>query len=167
MTNALNSSGYFEWLGGKGDDKNKILYHLQRHLDNVIVGDGLIIIDPYFFAPTKDVDYENFVIELVQKYLNKLLSLTFITNSFKVDLLLRSRIYSGIQSVNSSIQLFHSQSDIFHDRFWLSKPRNRGMFMGTSLNGIGKKYCLVDYIDFTDTDAINQVLTDHNLISTV
>lgn len=51
----------------------------------------------------------------------------------------------------------------FHDRFWIV-DRSKGLFVGTSLNGIGKKYALVDVIRDDDTKEIVNVLELLNVV---
>ena len=41
----------------------------------------------------------------------------------------------------------------FHDRFWIA-DKTRGVFVGTSLNGIGKRYSIADYLREEDVREI-------------
>jgi hypothetical protein len=163
LTKALNTQEHFEWLGRKDDDKEKIVFHLQRHLDKVIKTDQLIIIDPYFFASTLDTGYPGFVLDILGKYVPSLNVIIIITLPGKVDNTIKNDIITRLSAVNSSLTIRHHTTDLFHDRFWLCGLNERGMFMGASLNGIGKKYCLVDYIDDADTKEIHTELIRNNL----
>jgi len=46
-------------------------------------------------------------------------------------------------------------SDVFHDRFWIA-DEVRGVFVGTSLNGIGRRYAIIDYLQQRDVVDIVQ-----------
>jgi hypothetical protein len=54
-------------------------------------------------------------------------------------------------------------TDDFHDRFWIA-DKAKGLFVGTSLNGIGKKYALVDVMRDEDTATIVKELRRVNLL---
>ena len=45
------------------------------------------------------------------------------------------------------------ESDVFHDRFVIADG-HRGLVLGTSFNGVGRKYFLVDYLQDTDAETI-------------
>ncbi|MEZ5284987.1 MAG: hypothetical protein R2712_09300 [Vicinamibacterales bacterium] len=51
-------------------------------------------------------------------------------------------------------RLRHAATKRYHDRFWIA-DEERGLFVGTSLNGIGKRYCLVDYMAPHDASEIS------------
>jgi hypothetical protein len=65
--------------------------------------------------------------------------------------------------MNPHISVEHSKSKYFHDRFWIADDL-RGIFVGTSLNGLGKKYALVDNIRDSDTNSIVEELRRLELI---
>jgi hypothetical protein len=48
-------------------------------------------------------------------------------------------------------------SEKFHDRFWLADGA-RGLVVGTSLNGLGKRYALVDFMQPSDVRDVVQAL---------
>ena len=62
---------------------------------------------------------------------------------------------SLIQKINTSIKVSQKYTDDFHDRFWIIDDK-KGLFIGTSLNGIGKRYSLIDYLQ--DSDVANITL---------
>ncbi|MBZ5763059.1 hypothetical protein LAV84_26320 [Rhizobium sp. VS19-DR104.2] len=49
------------------------------------------------------------------------------------------------------IQIKDSISDEFHDRYWLDIDSAKGIVVGTSLNGIGKKISMIDYATSADS----------------
>lgn len=65
--------------------------------------------------------------------------------------------------MKSKLQLDTKFTKKYHDRFWICG--NSGLFVGTSFNGVGTKYCLVDYIDHDDVLAIMKSIKDEGLIN--
>ena len=61
--------------------------------------------------------------------------------------------FDRLKSINPSIQTEGIESNAFHDRFMLADGQ-RGAFIGTSLNGIGRKYALIDYMRDEDAQEI-------------
>ena len=41
-----------------------------------------------------------------------------------------------------------------HDRFWLCPESGKGMMMGASLNGLGKKICRLHMLEQEEVDAL-------------
>jgi hypothetical protein len=144
---------YEHFVGKPQTRREDFIQAMQKFLDYVLKGNSLIIIDPYIFPKKYDSSYPEFLVDILKKYLLKLKRITFITSaSYHQDL--QQKIFSDIQAHNSQINITLKQTEVFHDRFWIS-PRNRkGVFMGTSLNGIGKKYTLIDYIQEEDVREI-------------
>ncbi len=128
--------------------------------------DRLIIIDSYIFPKKYDEDYPNLFIDIVRKYIPKIRDLIFITND-KYNQELQERIFNLIRQINPLITIELLINDSFHDRFWLSDPKNKGFFMGTSLNGLGKKYTLLDYINSTDVNTLFEQLKTENLMQII
>lgn len=126
---------------------------MQKFLDVTLKGNSLIIIDRYIFPKKYDVDYPDFLIDILKKYFSKLNRITFITSA-SYNQKVQTQIFAGIHKHNRKINIAMKHSEDFHDRFWIS-PRNRkGVFMGTSLNGLGKKYTLIDYMSDGDVREI-------------
>jgi hypothetical protein len=63
----------------------------------------------------------------------------------------------------SKVEVDLRLSENFHDRFWIA-DRIRGLFVGTSLNGLGKRYALADYIAEDDVKAIVETLAVEGLL---
>ena len=54
----------------------------------------------------------------------------------------------------NKIKMTVEKCNEFHDRFWVGIDNRKGVVLGTSLNGIGKKIALVDILKESDVDAI-------------
>ena len=109
----------------------------------------LLIIDPYFFAKSSSVDVSKVFKNLISPLSNDLEEICFIDNKIKRD------AYNDMRSVlDPKIKILEKTSDEFHDRFWIDPDNSKGIFMGTSLNGLGKKFCLIDTIKQDDAAEI-------------
>ncbi|TGV01234.1 hypothetical protein [Flavivirga rizhaonensis] len=163
ITNTINPK-YSEFFGTPRDDRDLFINVLQNFLDNVITANSLVIVDSYIFPKNYDDEYSDLLVDILKKYIPKLNSLMFITkNNFHRPLQLD--IFNKIKELKNHIVLDLRHSELFHDRFWLSDKSNQGIFMGTSLNGLGKKFTLIDYINSEDVSLIFQELQAENLLS--
>lgn len=162
ITKTINLDEYIEFLGTPRDDRGLLVETLQEFLDNVITIDSLIIIDSYIFPETYDSDYPDLLIDILKKYASQLAQLTFITKP-QFNQPLQAEIFKRIKNLNENINLDLKHTNLFHDRFWLSSSESKGAFIGTSLNGLGKKFTLIDYIDSEDIKQIFQELSMENI----
>jgi hypothetical protein len=132
------------------DEIEAIVLGIMRSLDGV---KHLLIIDPYFYDdnPTS--------LTLLGKIVTSMASLlervTIITNGKRADK--RGAMHSVFQNVVPLIQIKDSISEEFHDRYWIDVDHSKGIIVGTSLNGIGKKISMIDYASSADSRQILQL----------
>ena len=79
------------------------------------------------------------------------------------DRALYKEIKSVLIDLNPEIKVVHKMTNEFHDRFWIA-DEVKGLFIGTSLNGIGRKYALADFMEDEDTATIVKELRRASLI---
>ena len=139
---------------------SKILTVLHKFITGITPKPDLVIIDPYFYAKTKNVDYPAEIEEIFTPFLSDLLNLKVISGVKKHDANLCAQIESNLKLRAPHLQVSHILSDDFHDRFWLSPTTGKGFLSGTSLSGLGKKYSLIDYLE--DDDVCELLLTLKN-----
>jgi hypothetical protein len=77
---------------------------------------------------------------------------------------LLSSIEALLQSHKPSLNIIHSKSDDFHDRYWISGNREKAILTGTSINGLGNKFALVDRVNTSDVRVIVNELKSRGLI---
>ena len=58
-----------------------------------------------------------------------------------------------VQQVKAGLAVTVRYTNTFHDRFWIA-DQTKGVFCGTSLNGIGIRYSLADYLKEEDVQEI-------------
>jgi hypothetical protein len=133
---------------------------IQKFLDKMSIDQELIIVDPYFFASTPNANYPTFFCNIIEKYLPVIDNLIFVTNSHSNNLI-KNDIKSGLLSLKSTLNIVYKVSNNYHDRYWISSNREKGMVMGTSLNGLGNKFALVDRLNTSDVrDIVADLLAE-------
>lgn len=150
LSSLINSEPVLEHLVAKGATKNNIIDAMHKYLDKIGVDNELIIIDPYFYAPTTDTTYPTTIELTLDKYLSQVNTLHIITYPNKVDKALKTTIETNLKTKKASLNILHKTSNDYHDRFWISNNREKGILTGTSLNGFGKKYSLLDRLNTSD-----------------
>lgn len=129
------------------DEKcTKIMEYLNKILVN---GDELLVIDPYIFS-NSDESYENMLINIFNK--SNYRNITVITNFYNTDKEFLKYIQENVPRLK---QIKYTKD--FHDRFWIADNK-KGFVLGTSLNGVGKKYCHIDYLDNDDVSEIVSIV---------
>ncbi|MDI4649582.1 hypothetical protein [Cohnella hashimotonis] len=137
------------------EKKHKILEYVSR-ID--AVGNTLFIIDVYFFP--KEGRYDRQYFELINYVLSNSNAKTVKTVTYSsYNEALYSELKSNLTSLGIALSV--ATTDDFHDRFWISSEAKKGFILGTSLNGLGKKICL---IDFLKEDDVIELLDNHQLL---
>jgi len=139
---------------------------LIRFLHGIQTEAELVIVDPYFFAPTLDTTYPSFVENILRPFATTLKSLTVVTlPGNKVSAPLRTTIFSRLTALAPALVPTHKTTHKFHDRFWLNPQKRKGFLSGTSANGLGRKYAVVDYLLSEDVDDVLAALAAEHLLS--
>lgn len=163
LTEAFYGQQYYEDIGRVGQRPSDIVPILHKYLDKVITVKKLTILDRYIFPSKHDNNYSAFFMSVIEKYLPSLDELTIISSP-KHNEKIKNEILQLLKSKKPTLNVKISLSDLFHDRLWISDFNSRGLILGTSLNGFGKKYALIDFLNSNDVKVIVKELTSHNLI---
>lgn len=155
-----------EALATPKTSKNEVVSIIIRYLRNVGIDNELIIIDPYFFAPTTDSQYSSTLMDILSPFFGTLSDLIIVTASHKKAFSKKTKtlIKNELKDAAPKIRIHHTKSNKLHDRFWISNNRQKGIFSGASLNGFGKKYAIVDYLNDSDVAEIVNEFTKRRLI---
>ena len=73
-------------------------------------------------------------------------------------------VMAELSAVAPSLSVKLKTSDAFHDRFWIDPLAAKGFITGTSLNGLGKRYALVDHLQQTDAADVIAALRNEGLL---
>lgn len=144
------------------EDKAAIVTLLARMLNQLSPTQDFVIVDRFLLPKSRPSDYLDTLVSILTPIVRTVCCLTLVTSSKFVPQLLDDLVVR-ITLLGSECQIVHRTSDIFHDRFWIA-DRQRGLFVGTSLNGIGRRYALVDYMRERDVRHIIKVLVSEGLL---
>lgn len=146
------------------DTRELLVKILCNHLQALSPSKGLIIVDPYIFpANLRDkADYLDVFKEIFGSVIPQIASLRFITKPDYDEALYQS-ITQLLVGFNPQISVSCRTTNDFHDRFWIADEK-KGLFVGTSLNGIGKKYALTDFMKDEDTAVIMEEIRRLHLL---
>lgn len=142
------------WKNLTDEEKiDKMLEYIER-VSETDKGE-LIIIDPYLFRTPKENEETILESILLRCNYEKIIAVVENANTNK----------SFVQHISNKLngKLEVKYSDEFHDRFWICN-RTRGFLTGTSLNGLGKKYCSIQEIDNDDVDEIVRILKNNLVV---
>lgn len=112
---------------------------------------NLMIIDAFFYSNEENV--LNLFKKIILELSNPLQCITFFTQAPKPkDVKKRNpdSMHNILKSINPDIRIIDIITDEIHDRFWLDADNQKGIVMGTSLNGVTKKLTLIDHLQPSD-----------------
>ena len=132
--------------------RNVVLDTLRYKIDQCEASQSILIIDPYLFPFNSDSDYLSDLIKIFENSIKKCVKLEIATLSNR-NQTLQQQMQNKISEMNQNIKINYKYTNVFHDRFWIA-DNTRGVFVGTSLNGIGKKYAIIDWLQEDDAKAI-------------
>jgi hypothetical protein len=161
LSSLLNYTIYMDSILSRSmeiDDTKDIIF---AHLSKLDGAERLIIIDPYLYGkPNKSnkINVAELFSELISKTSKNLKELFIITNG-KCE----SERDSIISCLDKKIIINEIPNEGFHDRFWIDPDANKGVVMGTSLNGIGNKIALIDYLRKEDVAEIVRLVNIQKL----
>ncbi|MEK8017755.1 MAG: hypothetical protein VSS75_012860 [Candidatus Parabeggiatoa sp.] len=112
---------------------------------------NLVIIDSYFYASSNN-NATSIFSEALSLISEKIENIYFVTNGRNNDN--KTSIHDSVRAVKSSISIQDITTDKFHDRFWINPESKKGIVVGTSLNGLGRKIALIDRLQEDDVEEI-------------
>jgi hypothetical protein len=163
LADLIETEPILEALVARGATQTNIISLLHKYLDKVGVDNELIIVDPYFYSDDSPA-YIASVELVIGKYLGAIDNLIIITLPDKIKAASISAIESALKDIKPTLAITSNTSINYHDRFWISHGREKGVITGTSLNGFGKRYALIDRLNTTDVREIVKALVADGLI---
>jgi hypothetical protein len=140
-------------------DRPALLKVLAGMLGRIAPTNELIIVDRYIL-PKTCTDCLDTLTSLLSPILPSGARIVLVTSK-QCDAGLVTGLRERFKDSNRQVELRISEN--FHDRFWIA-DRSRGLFVGTSLNGLGIRYALADYMDESDAKAIVEALSVEGLL---
>lgn len=163
LTSFLRRRPLTEALVARGTTAADVQTLLQAFLATLSVTTDLVIVDPYFFA-SSDIGYPQLVEQVLRPVLAGLRNLTIVTLVNSVNAVTLSNITTLLNASAPHLSLVHKTSNAFHDRFWIDPVAGKGFITGTSLNGLGSKYALVDHLESSDAADVLTALRSEGLL---
>jgi hypothetical protein len=133
--------------GFRTDEIEAIVLGIMSKLDGV---KHLLIIDAFFYDDQPDCLL--LLEKIVRSMASKLEKVTLITQGKRLSM--RPAMHNVFSTVVPGIQINDVVTDDFHDRYWIDVESTKGVMVGTSLNGIGKKVAMIDYANSADSREI-------------
>ncbi len=131
-----------------GTSRADLLDTLCYQLNRCGPTQSLLIVDPYLFPKAADASYLTDLISLIEPALKAGAKLRIATKQDH-DQALNAAFMNSVSALQNGAPPELKLTDVFHDRFWIADGE-RGMFVGTSLNGIGRRYAMTDYLAVDD-----------------
>ena len=144
-------------------DRAPLLRILAHMIERLAAERDFVIVDPYLL-PDGNVDsgYLSELVCLLEPIAARTARLAVVTKQLNGSLWRELTNELGLRCPLCSVT--HARSDRYHDRFWLA-DQARGLFVGTSLTGLGRRYAIVDYLDSKDVTAIVEDLRAEGLLA--
>jgi len=136
---------------------------LKRMLGKLAPRQELVVVDRYLLPQKRPSDYPETLGTLLELLAGNVHELILITRT-DYDSTLLADLKRRLAASAPACRLTHRMSDSFHDRFWIA-DRQRGLFVGTSLNGLGCRYSLADFLTAGDVSEIVAVLANEGLLA--
>lgn len=147
---------------GPRADRAPLLKLLDGMIRRLNATRDFLIIDPYLLPSGAPLTYLAELLSLVEPVAKQVTRLLLVTSKgFDAQLLRDFRI--SIAAICPTCSVSHVVSDRYHDRFWIA-DQARGLFVGTSLNGIGCRYAVADYLEPRDAREIVDDLKSNGLL---
>lgn len=115
----------------------------------------LVIVDPYLFPPRPDpstAEYGQRLASLIAPLLAERATVTAIVNE-RANAEVEDATLRALVALSPNATLTVRRTEDFHDRFWIADGA-RGVVVGASLNGIGRRIFFIDQMRDADVAAV-------------
>jgi hypothetical protein len=129
------------------DEIEAVVIGIMSKLDGV---KHLLIIDAFFYDDKPECLL--LLERIVRSISSNLEKVTVITHGTRASM--RPGMHNVFSTVVPGIQINDLVTEDFHDRYWIDIENTKGVMVGTSLNGIGKKIAMIDHANTADTREI-------------
>lgn len=137
----------------------KLVDELLRRLN---ARESLTVVDPYLLNSRGVPTYLADLLSLLEPAAANVRELRLITLQ-GIDHNLFADLKSSLASNFPNCLVKHAVTARYHDRLWIADEA-RGLFVGASLNGIGRRYAIADYLESVDVQEIVCDLRTHGLL---
>jgi hypothetical protein len=137
---------------------------LKEMLEQLVPELHFAVVDRFLFPDEKQCpsDYLDTLVQVLEPTVRRVKELLVVTEK-RHNARLRSALEQRLKALSPGCRFRHCCSESFHDRFWIA-DRARGLFVGASLNGLGRRYALVDKLAADDVREIVAALESEGLL---
>lgn len=139
--------------GIKVDEIEELVLGFIRKLKGVR---NLVITDPFLY--TDDIDCVSLFEKIILEISGNIESVTFCINNKRKNQ--GAEMHGVLKKINPKTEIKEIVTDEIHDRYWLDTDNKKGVVMGTSLNGIGKKIALIDHLKQSDVNELIEAINE-------
>lgn len=132
--------------------RDDLLDTLRYQLNRCQASRSLLVVDPYLFPTAPDPKYQADLVSLLSPAAKAGLLIQVATKA-NGNASLQTSVVADLRAINSTVMPTFKYTNVFHDRYWIADGE-RGLFVGTSLNGIGRRYAVADYLMEEDARSI-------------
>ncbi|CUW48567.1 hypothetical protein [Novacetimonas hansenii] len=161
LQSIYNISTSSEYIISQSMEISNVESIVSRYVEHLNGSKTIMIVDPYLYANSKQIDTVGMFSKLLQKASSCLERVVFVTNGQKTDN--KTSMHSAVRSLVPNCRMVDYSSDDIHDRFWIGVDTGKGIVMGTSLNGLGRKIALVDKLQDYDVSSIINLARDSGI----
>lgn len=138
-----------------------LLALLAQMISKLAPTEDFIIVDPYLLPKNRSSEYFTELLSLLEPIAKSVNRISLVTSE-KYDPQLFELLKTNLHQTCPNCVLFLKVSDRYHDRLWIA-DKGRGLFVGASLNGIGRRYAIADYLEDNDAKDVVDDLTKEGL----
>lgn len=120
------------------------------------------VVDRYLLPKGAPPVYLGELLSILEPIVRAVSKLVLITSK-KYDPPLLERVFASLKTYSPGCEVRHRVSGGYHDRLWIA-DQARGLFVGASLNGIGRRYAIADYLASEDVAQIVAALKKDGLV---
>lgn len=149
MSSLFNFTLSLEDVTSKSMNINELESVILKFISKLNGASKILIVDPYLYCLDGENDLFEKSIRSISEKVQRVILITsprHIKNKIGID--------NKIRTILPGVIIDNFTTDDVHDRFWIGMDIKKGIVMGTSFNGIGKKLALVDIISEGDIDSI-------------
>ena len=151
-TKAVSYGSLNEDVLPDGTSRGVLIDQLRLKVKLCSATQSFLVIDPYLFPSGLDQSYEDDLVALLEGIAGTVTTLTLITKANR-NQVMEANVKSRLINSLPNMTVASKYTNVFHDRFWVADEQ-RGIFVGTSLSGLGKRYALLDYLAEDDARSI-------------
>lgn len=152
-----------EALLPRSRDVSALVAILREMLERLAPESEFVVVDRYLLPKEPcPSDYLDTLVQVLEPAARRVKNLLVVTSK-RHNARLRHALEQRLKALSQGCRFRHCCSESFHDRFWIA-DRARGLFLGTSLNGLGSRYALVDKLAADDVREIVAALESEGLL---